>query len=481
MPSATLIGFTAILMWSLLSLLTVASGTVPPFQLAAMTFAIGGGLGAATWLFRPGAPRALKQPWPVWALGVGGLFGYHALYFLALRLAPPAEAQLVSYLWPVLIVLLSALLPGERLRLHHVAGALIALCGTVLLFAGRGVTLTGAYLPGFAAAFVAAFTWAIYSVLSRRFADVPSDAVVGFCLATAVLAAISHIVFEQTHWPENLGQWLAVAALGIGPVGAAFYVWDIGMKRGDIRVLGVASYLAPLLSTLFLVLAGYAACELRPRSRDAADRRRWRARREGYASAQGLARRPVLRRHLERCKVKSRRDRAAHQCPRAEAFGSLPVVGRHDALRPLAHRDVGAELHAADRAAGSSHLQHQRRTRVVVPDLGRIDAMPVRSLALRQQESRSRWKRRGRSHRCAGRETSRGNARLPDAASNRAGGSRRRRQAGAWRSFQEELKARTDCPCRAPRVKFSPRTGEGVKRERHAMRSFFGLVFGLPR
>jgi drug/metabolite transporter (DMT)-like permease len=259
MPSATLIGFTAILMWSLLSLLTVASGTVPPFQLAAMTFVIGGGLGAATWLFRPGAARALKQPWPVWALGVGGLFGYHALYFLALRLAPPAEAQLVSYLWPVLIVLLSALLPGERLRAHHVAGALIALAGTALLFAGRGISFTGAHLPGFAAAFVAAFTWAIYSVASRRFADVPSDAVAGFCLATAALAAISHIVFEQTHWPENLSQWLAVVALGIGPVGAAFYVWDIGMKRGDIRVLGVASYLAPLLSTLFLVLAGYAA------------------------------------------------------------------------------------------------------------------------------------------------------------------------------------------------------------------------------
>jgi drug/metabolite transporter (DMT)-like permease len=257
--TATLVGFTAILMWSLLSLLTVASGTVPPFQLAAMTFAIGGAIGAATWLFRPGAARALKQPWPVWALGVGGLFGYHALYFLALRLAPPAEAQLVSYLWPVLIVLLSALLPGERLRLHHVAGALIALCGTALLFAGRGISFAGAYLPGFAAALVAAFTWAIYSVLSRRFADVPSDAVAGFCLVTSVLAAISHVLVEQTHWPENLGQWLAVVALGIGPVGAAFYVWDIGMKRGDIRVLGVASYLAPLLSTLFLVLAGYAA------------------------------------------------------------------------------------------------------------------------------------------------------------------------------------------------------------------------------
>jgi len=258
--TATLIGFTAILMWSLLSLLTVASGAVPPFQLAAMTFLIGGGIGVVTWLFRPGAARALRQPAEVWALGVGGLFGYHALYFLALRLAPPAEAQLVSYLWPVLIVLFSAFLPGERLKLHHIAGALIAFVGTIVLFFGRGgLTFAQNYMPGFAAAFVAAFTWAFYSVLSRRFAAVPTDAVAGFCLATAALAAIFHLLFEVTLWPQSAGQWLAVLGLGLGPVGAAFYAWDIGVKRGDIRILGVASYAAHLLSTLFLVLAGYAS------------------------------------------------------------------------------------------------------------------------------------------------------------------------------------------------------------------------------
>ena len=258
--TATLIGFAAILMWSLLSLLTVASGTVPPFQLTAMTFLIGGGIGAATWLFRPGAVCALRQPAEVWALGVGGLFGYHALFFLALRLAPPAEAQLVNYLWPILIVLFSAFLPGERLKLHHAAGALIALAGTIVLFFGRGgLTFAQDYMPGFAAAFVAAFTWAFYSVLSRRFAAVPTDAVAGFCLATAALAAIFHLLFEITQWPKSAGQWLAVLGLGIGPVGAAFYAWDIGVKHGDIRILGVGSYVAPLLSTLFLVLAGYAA------------------------------------------------------------------------------------------------------------------------------------------------------------------------------------------------------------------------------
>ena len=108
------------------------------------------------------------------------------------------------------------------------------------------------------AAFVAAFVWATYSVMSRKLKSVPTDAVAGFCLATALLAALVHGLIENTVWPETSAQWLAIAALGVGPVGAAFYAWDIGMKRGDIRVLGAASYATPLLSTAFLILAGFA-------------------------------------------------------------------------------------------------------------------------------------------------------------------------------------------------------------------------------
>ena len=113
-------------------------------------------------------------------------------------------------------------------------------------------------IPGLAAAFVAAFVWAAYSVMSRKLKAVPTDAVAGFCLATALLAALVHGMVEKTVWPETSGQWLAIVALGVGPVGAAFFTWDIGMKRGDIRVLGAASYATPLLSTAFLILAGYA-------------------------------------------------------------------------------------------------------------------------------------------------------------------------------------------------------------------------------
>src|ERR1700674_3799506 len=257
--TATLIGLTAILMWSLLAALTVATGKIPAFQLAAMTFAIGALAGFLSWVGRPDAVRALRQQPIAWVVGVGGLFGYHALYFLALRFAPPAEAGLLNYLWPLLIVLFSSLLPGERLAPHHIVGAVLGLAGTVLLFAGNsGSGFAPGQVPGLLAAFVAAFVWAAYSVMSRKLKSVPTDAVAGFCLATALLAALVHGFVEDTMWPETTAQWLAIAALGVGPVGAAFYAWDIGMKRGDIRVLGAASYATPLLSTAFLILAGFA-------------------------------------------------------------------------------------------------------------------------------------------------------------------------------------------------------------------------------
>ena len=257
--TATSIGLIAILLWSMLALFTAATGRIPPFQLNAMTFLVGGLVGVMSWIVRPQGLKALRQKPVVWALGIGGLFGYHALYFAALRLAPPAESGLINYLWPLLIVLFSSLLPGEHLRRAHIAGALLGFAGVVVLIAGRGAFDARAeYMPGYLCAFVAAFVWAGYSVLSRRFGQVPTDAVAGFCLATALLSLVCHLAFETTVWPESTVQWLAVIGLGLGPVGAAFYVWDIGMKRGDIRFLGVASYATPVLSTLLLVVAGYA-------------------------------------------------------------------------------------------------------------------------------------------------------------------------------------------------------------------------------
>ncbi len=252
-------GLIAIGLWGMLAALSVLAGPIPPFQMVAMTFAVGATIGIVRALMR-GVGWAGLVGWPgrVWLLGIGGLFGYHALYFAALQLAPPAEANLVNYLWPLLIVLLSAPLAGEKLGWSHLLGALLGFAGVALLAFGRGVHFAGDHMLGYALALGCALTWSLYSVLSRRFGETPTDAIAAFCAASALLSLVCHLVFERTVWPATPTAWLAVLALGCGPAGTAFYFWDHAVKRGDIRALGALSYATPILSTAILIACGLA-------------------------------------------------------------------------------------------------------------------------------------------------------------------------------------------------------------------------------
>lgn len=254
--TATLIGFCAILLWSTLALFTAMSGRVPPFQLVGMTFLVGGLLILAIAAARGQLARIRPTPASL-ALGIYGLFGDSALYYAAVKTAPAAEANLIHYLWPLLIVLFAALLPGAGLKLRHLAGATIGLVATLLLVSG-GLSAGAGLAPGHIFAALGAFVWASYSVASRRFAAVPSESLCMTMLGCAVLAFLCHAAFETTLWAPTVTEWIGILGLGLGSIGLAFVVWDIGMKQGDVALLGVASYAAPVLSTLVLVLFGYA-------------------------------------------------------------------------------------------------------------------------------------------------------------------------------------------------------------------------------
>ena len=260
---STLIGFAAILTWSFLALLSTAAGPIPPFQLAAMTFFLGGMVGVSELDLPPaGAIRSLRQPWQVWALGVAGLCIYHCAYFFAIQSAPPVEVSLIAYLWPLLIVVFAAFLPGERLKAHHLAGVLLGLAGAfVVITKGGSVGLADGIRPGHVIALFCAFVWSGYSVLSRRFGTVPTDVVAGYCLITAAVAFVLHLASRPTVLAADdrrNGRRSSFSATI--PLGAGFYAWDWGCKHGDIMVLGALSYAAPLFSVIVLLLAaGYGA------------------------------------------------------------------------------------------------------------------------------------------------------------------------------------------------------------------------------
>jgi drug/metabolite transporter (DMT)-like permease len=261
---ATLLGALAPLLWAALALLVVEAQPIPPFELVFFTFGLAFLLALAKWLVErarggPSPLARLRLPWRAWAVGVGGLFGYHFLYFNALARAPAVEASLICYLWPLLIVAVSALMPGERLRWFHAVGTLAGLLGAGLLVTkGEALGFDPRYLAGYLFALACAVTWAGYSHLSRRLGRIPSDAVGAFCGATAILGLLCHLALEDWVAPDA-GNALAILLLGVGPVGAAFFFWDWGVKRGDIQALGALSYLSPLLSTLLLIAAGRAS------------------------------------------------------------------------------------------------------------------------------------------------------------------------------------------------------------------------------
>jgi drug/metabolite transporter (DMT)-like permease len=256
---ATWLGAIAVPMWATLAWLTTSLTRLPAFELLAIGFGLGAAALVTVRAVTGGEFGVLRRvPLRAWLLGVGGLFFYHLFYVLAFRAAPAAQVNLLNYLWPLLIVLFASLLPGHRLRAPQLFGALAGLAGAALLVAPASGDAAGdGALVGYALALAAAVTWAGYSVLSRRVADVPSDAVIGCCAATALLAAACHFATETTVLPSS-GEWLRLLAIGLLPLGLAFVAWDHGCKRGDITLLGTLAYATPLLSTFILVAAGAA-------------------------------------------------------------------------------------------------------------------------------------------------------------------------------------------------------------------------------
>jgi drug/metabolite transporter (DMT)-like permease len=251
-----LLALGAIALWGTLAALGVALAHVPPFLLTGLALCVGGLLALPLSRFEVSRWRV---PLPTLALGVGGLFGFHFLLFMALRLAPPVQANLINYLWPLFMVLLSPwLLPGMRLQAVHIAAALLGFAGAALVIlgdpAGAGQQ-AGGWSWGYLLALLSALVWASYSLLTRRVPHFPTAAIGGFALLSGLLSLLCHAWLEPAVALTGRDM-LLIAALGLGPMGAAFFLWDMALKRGDTRQIGILSYLTPLASTGMLVLVG---------------------------------------------------------------------------------------------------------------------------------------------------------------------------------------------------------------------------------
>ncbi|MBN9373484.1 DMT family transporter [Hydrogenophaga sp.] len=251
MRSANLLALGAIVLWASLAALGVALSHVPPFLLTGLGLLVGSLIALPLSRFDL---RRWRVPPSTLALGIYGLFGFHFLLFIALRHAPPVQANLINYLWPLGIVVMAPLiLPGVRLGARHLIAALIGFAGAALAILGRaeggaGTAWAWGYLPALGSAFI----WATYSLLTQRVTHFPTAAIGGFAAVSGALSLLCHAALEP---PVALSarDGALIALLGLGPLGGAFFLWDAALKRGDARQIGVLSFLTPLLSTCTLL------------------------------------------------------------------------------------------------------------------------------------------------------------------------------------------------------------------------------------
>jgi drug/metabolite transporter (DMT)-like permease len=243
----------AIALWGTLASLGVSLAHVPPFLLTGLSLLIGSLIALPLSRFKLAAWRV---PPRTLALGVYGLFMFHFLLFLALRHAPPVEANLINYLWPLGMVVMAPLfLPGLHLHWQHVGAAVVGFAGAAIAIVGRsggGAGLQLGFEPGYLLALGAAFVWASYSLLTRRVPAFPTAAVGSFAAVSGVLSLVCHWALEPAT-PLAMQDWLLILAMGLGPLGGAFFLWDAAIKAGDPRRIGLMAFLTPLLSTALLV------------------------------------------------------------------------------------------------------------------------------------------------------------------------------------------------------------------------------------
>jgi drug/metabolite transporter (DMT)-like permease len=318
----TCVGAFAIPLWATWPALALWTLEMPAFECLTIAFAVGWLVLA---LLERGATTQVssspKRRWlsnlPAIACAIG-LSGSNAFHILATHSIPAAEANLLSYLWPVEIVAAGALLGLFTLRTRQVVGLALGFVGAVVLMGGDKLSLSA---TGVVLALLSGLSWAAYCVFRLKRArgpaatelsagaglgmpaqgtsrgtqepsacearettarseagasahvahqalanvtvEVPANVVDeasanvlgrGCAISTALCGAL-HFALEPTVMP-GLGALGAAAAVGVVPLALGNFVWDEGFRRGDSQLLAVLAYATPLCSALLLGALG---------------------------------------------------------------------------------------------------------------------------------------------------------------------------------------------------------------------------------
>jgi drug/metabolite transporter (DMT)-like permease len=263
----TLVGAAAIPLWATWPLLAVLSaGSIPLFQFLAIIFAVG----AAVLLLvrRPPPPRSETGVTPksslrasTWAAAVMiavGLFVSDIFFIKAIQIIPAAQASLLNYLWPLMIVVAGVPLGLVQASKRHTLSMLLGLAGAALVI---GPDVSAGAWSGIVLALATGLSWTAYCLFRLwQGPDAPDALVQGFALSAGA-AIILHLAMETTVVPP-IGALISAVLVGVIPLALGNLAWDHGVRRGDRVLLATLAYATPLVGALFLIAFGFSQATL---------------------------------------------------------------------------------------------------------------------------------------------------------------------------------------------------------------------------
>ncbi|MFQ3306937.1 MAG: drug/metabolite transporter (DMT)-like permease [Candidatus Midichloriaceae bacterium] len=256
----TLIGSLSLLFWAISATFVVTLKHIPTYEMLSFVFFIGL-IFCILYNSTFNHWNKLKNHPPyIWICGIIGICGNEIFFVFSFKNAPAAHADLINYLWPILVILFTPLLPKEKFNVKYIISAVIAFIAVIILIIEQNditslTEIKHEYLIGYLCAFCAALFWTVYTLVSKFYGKLTPEMIVVYCGFGFIISTSLHIYFENFVIPTAF-DFLILFLMGVGTHCFAYFFWDLGIKKGDIKLLTILSYASPIISISILILLG---------------------------------------------------------------------------------------------------------------------------------------------------------------------------------------------------------------------------------
>jgi len=255
----TWMGLSSIIIWaSLVAVIKLITESLSPILAIALIYSFS----ALCILLLKGFPQLNQMP-KVYLWGCGAFFVLYEILFLSSIAFSQNHEQvliigMINYLWPPLTVILAIFAKQLSYKRSVFLGFILAILGLMMVVNPDILDIQKFWLIlqqsplAYSFAFIGAILWSCFSVLTKKYAQ-GHNAIPFFFVITALSLWMLYSISREPFTIPSLSTWLIIAVTG-SLIGIAYSNWNQSLQFGNMKLLILATYFMPILSSLMSIL-----------------------------------------------------------------------------------------------------------------------------------------------------------------------------------------------------------------------------------